>query len=396
MIKRNIERQLEKSMKDFPSVTIYGPRQCGKTTIAKHLFPSFSYANLEDTNTRQLAQRDPYEFFTRFPEPVIIDEIQRVPELLSIVQVRIDKSGKKKGQYILTGSQQIPLKEAVAQSLAGRTSILNMLPLSLEELSNSGIILDRDIQLLAGCMPYMYDNQNIAPSEYYKSYIGTYLERDVAAQNQVHDLYSFERLLSLLSGRIGQLVNESSLALDVGVSVPTIKGWLSILESTHIIYRLRPWYTSRTSQVVKTPKIYFCDTGIAAYLLGIETPSQMTRDPLMGSLFENLIVMEALKAEYDNNIKDSLFFYRNSNGVEVDILHSRPEGLNIYEVKSGQALNKDYLRHINSFKKKFDINKSGVIYSGEDYPSFEENQFINFHNAYSLFTPKEEPFRLSF
>ena len=271
-----------------------------------------------------------------------------------------------------------------------------MLPLSLEELSNSGIILDRDIQLLAGCMPYMYDNQNIAPSEYYKSYIGTYLERDVAAQNQVHDLYSFERLLSLLSGRIGQLVNESSLALDVGVSVPTIKGWLSILESTHIIYRLRPWYTSRTSQVVKTPKIYFCDTGIAAYLLGIETPSQMTRDPLMGSLFENLIVMEALKAEYDNNIKDSLFFYRNSNGVEVDILHSRPEGLNIYEVKSGQALNKDYLRHINSFKKKFDINKSGVIYSGEDYPSFEENQFINFHNAYSLFTPKEEPFRLSF
>lgn len=360
------------------------------------MFPSFSYANLEDTNTRQLAQRDPYEFFTRFPEPVIIDEIQRVPELLSIVQVRIDKSGKKKGQYILTGSQQIPLKEAVAQSLAGRTSILNMLPLSLEELSNSGIILDRDIQLLAGCMPYMYDNQNIAPSEYYKSYIGTYLERDVAAQNQVHDLYSFERLLSLLSGRIGQLVNESSLALDVGVSVPTIKGWLSILESTHIIYRLRPWYTSRTSQVVKTPKIYFCDTGIAAYLLGIETPSQMTRDPLMGSLFENLIVMEALKAEYDNNIKDSLFFYRNSNGVEVDILHSRPEGLNIYEVKSGQALNKDYLRHINSFKKKFDINKSGVIYSGEDYPSFEENQFINFHNAYSLFTPKEEPFRLSF
>ena len=201
MIKRNIERQLEKSMKDFPSVTIYGPRQCGKTTIAKHLFPSFSYANLEDTNTRQLAKRDPYEFFTRFPEPVIIDEIQRVPELLSTVQVRIDKSGKKKGQYILTGSQQIPLKEAVAQSLAGRTSILNMLPLSLEELSNSGIILDRDIQLLAGCMPYMYDNQNIAPSEYYKSYIGTYLERDVAAQNQVHDLYSFERLLSLLSGR---------------------------------------------------------------------------------------------------------------------------------------------------------------------------------------------------
>ena len=396
MIKRNIERQLEKSVKDFPSVTIYGPRQCGKTTIAKHMFPSFSYANLEDANTRQLAKSDPYEFFTRFPEPVIIDEIQRVPELLSTIQIRIDESDGKKGQYILTGSQQISLKEAIAQSLAGRTSILNMLPLSLDELSNSGIILNRDVQLLAGCMPYMYDNQNIAPSEYYKSYIETYLERDIATQNQVHDLYSFERFLSLLSGRIGQLVNESALALDVGVSIPTIKGWFSILESTHMIYRLRPWYTSRTSQVVKTPKIFFCDTGIAAYLLGIETTSQMTRDPLMGSLFENLIVMEALKAEYDNNIKDSLFFYRNSNGVEVDILQSRPEGLNIYEVKSGQALSKDYLRHINSVKKKFDTNKSGVIYSGEDYPSFMESQFINFHNAYSLFIPEEEPFRLSF
>lgn len=396
MIKRNIERQLEKSVKDFPSVTIYGPRQCGKTTIAKHMFPSFSYANLEDANTRQLAKSDPYEFFTRFPEPVIIDEIQRVPELLSTIQIRIDESNGKKGQYILTGSQQISLKEAIAQSLAGRTSILNMLPLSLDELSNSGIILNRDVQLLTGCMPYMYDNQNIAPSEYYKSYIETYLERDIATQNQVHDLYSFERFLSLLSGRIGQLVNESALALDVGVSIPTIKGWFSILESTHMIYRLRPWYTSRTSQVVKTPKIFFCDTGIAAYLLGIETPSQMTRDPLMGSLFENLIVMEALKAEYDNNIKDSLFFYRNSNGVEVDILQSRPEGLNIYEVKSGQALSKDYLRHINSVKKKFGTNKSGVIYSGEDYPSFMESQFINFHNAYSLFIPEEEPFRLSF
>ena len=313
MIKRLIEKQIIQSMKDFPSVTIYGPRQCGKTTTVRNLFPDFSYANLEDMNVRRLAFDDPEGFFARFPEPVIIDEIQRVPELISAVQIRIDKTGKK-GQYVLTGSQQIALKAAVSQSLAGRTAVLNMLPLSVKELVKEGIVLDRDTQLLAGNMPYLYANKGISPSEYYKSYIETYLGRDIAMQNQVHDMMSFERMLHLLASRVGQLLNESSLASDTGISTKVIKGWLSILEATHIIYFLKPWYSSRTNQEVKTPKIYFCDTGIAAYLLGIETPAQMNRDPLMGQLFGNMIIMEALKAEYDNNTIDSLFFFRNSNG----------------------------------------------------------------------------------
>ena len=269
-------------------------------------------------------------------------------------QIRIDRNHRK-GQYILTGSQQIRLKEAVSQSLAGRTSILRMLPLSMMELGREGIRLDRDTQLLVGNMPYMYSNNGISPSEYYQNYVETYLGRDVAMQNQIHDMAAFERLLHLLASRIGQLVNESALASDAGITTKVLKGWLSILESSNIIYQLKPWYPSRTSQIVKTPKLYFCDTGIAAYLLGIETPQQMNRDPLMGQLFENLVVMEALKAEYDSGSIDSLYFFRNSSGIEVDILQKKPEGMHLFEVKSSMSLNKDFVKGISFYAKNMGL-----------------------------------------
>lgn len=393
MIRRQIEAQIIQSMKDFPSVTVYGPRQCGKTTTVKKLFPDFSYANLEDISVRRLAADDPAGFFARFPEPVIIDEIQRVPELLSMVQVRIDRY-RKKGQYILTGSQQISLREAVSQSLAGRTAVLNMLPLSLMELGRENLILDRDTQLLAGCMPYLYVNEGISPSEYYKSYIETYLERDIAMQHHVHDMALFERMLHLLASRVGQLVNESSLASDAGINYRTLQGWLSILESTHIIYRLKPWSLSRGSQEIKTPKLYFCDTGIVSCLLGIETPQQMNRDPLMGQIFENLIVMEALKAEYDCNMIDSLAFFRNSNGIEVDLIHSRPEGRNIFEIKASMTPSRDLLKNTEFFSRKYGAASSAVIYAGEDCPEYLGSRFINFRGAYDCFAMKEEKFRL--
>ena len=212
MIKRRISQDLKIGMEEYPAVTLFGPRQCGKTTIAKELFPSYSYANLEDSQTRLLAETDYQEFFTKFPEPVIIDEIQRVPELLSAIQVRIDLNHKA-GQYLITGSQQIPLKKAVAQSLAGRTLVMNMLPLSLAELSDAGINLDRDTQIVAGFMPFMYKEKGHAPSDYYRSYIDTYLERDIAGINAVQDLSKFRIFLKLLAGRVGQLVNNSSLSV---------------------------------------------------------------------------------------------------------------------------------------------------------------------------------------
>ena len=389
-------------MKDYFSVAIFGPRQCGKTTLVQNLFPQFSYANLEDMNTRALAKNDPEEFFTRFPEPVIIDEIQRVPELLSTVQVRIDKN-KKAGQYIITGSQQIPLKDSVSQSLAGRIAIVQMQPLSLSELKMSGIELDRDVQLVSGCMPFLFSKKGLKPFEYYRNYVQTYLEKDIAQINAVQDLMRFENFMRLLAGRTGQLVNNSAIAGEVGVSSTTIGSWLSILEASHVVYILRPWYENRTSQVVKTPKVYFCDTGLAAYLLGIENPVQMQRDPLMGNLFENLVVSEALKERCNAGAEPNLYFFRNSKGLEIDLILKENRTLTLFEVKSGKALNDEFLKNMKKFREIFadkvsseEKPKGFVIYSGEDYPSYQEFSFVNFSDCGKLFAPKEDAFRLEF
>lgn len=388
-------------MNEYFSVSIFGPRQCGKTTLAKTLFPSFSYANLEDMNVRSLAKNDPEEFFTRFPEPVIIDEIQRVPELLSTVQVRIDKN-QKKGQYLITGSQQISLKSSITQSLAGRTAIVQMLPLSISELYSANIKLDRDSQLISGFMPFLYAESGHSPFEYYKNYVNTYLERDIVQIAAVHDLIRFEKFMRLLAGRVGQLVNNSALATEVGVSSTTIGSWLSILEASHVIYTLKPWFKNRNSQVVKTPKIYFCDTGLVSYLLGIETPEQMIRDPLLGNIFENFVVIEALKTRLNLGLEPNLYFFRNSNGLEIDLILQEQNKLKLFEIKSGKSLNDEFCRNMKNFSAKYNENivsdstKGTVIYSGETYESYKDFGFYNFSKIPQLFESKNQTFRLNF
>ena len=388
-------------MNEYFSVSIFGPRQCGKTTLAKTLFPSFSYANLEDMNVRSLAKNDPEEFFTRFPEPVIIDEIQRVPELLSTVQVRIDKN-QKKGQYLITGSQQISLKSSITQSLAGRTAIVQMLPLSISELYSANIKLDRDSQLVSGFMPFLYAESGHSPFEYYKNYVNTYLERDIVQIAAVHDLIRFEKFMRLLAGRVGQLVNNSALATEVGVSSTTIGSWLSVLEASHVIYTLKPWFKNRNSQVVKTPKIYFCDTGLISYLLGIETPEQMIRDPLLGNVFENFVVIEALKTRLNLGLEPNLYFFRNSNGLEIDLILQEQNKLKLFEIKSGKSLNDEFCRNMKNFSAKYnedivsDSTKGTVIYSGETYESYKDFGFYNFSNIPQLFESKTSTFRLNF
>lgn len=388
-------------MNEYFSVSIFGPRQCGKTTLAKTLFPSFSYANLEDMNVRSLAKNDPEEFFTRFPEPVIIDEIQRVPELLSTVQVRIDKN-QKKGQYLITGSQQISLKSSITQSLAGRTAIVQMLPLSISELYSANIKLDRDSQLVSGFMPFLYAESGHSPFEYYKNYVNTYLERDIVQIAAVHDLIRFEKFMRLLAGRVGQLVNNSALATEVGVSSTTIGSWLSVLEASHVIYTLKPWFKNRNSQVVKTPKIYFCDTGLVSYLLGIETPEQMIRDPLLGNIFENFVVIEALKTRFNLGLEPNLYFFRNSNGLEIDLILQEQNKLKLFEIKSGKSLNDEFCRNMKNFFAKYNEDilststKGTVIYSGETYESYKDFGFYNFSNIPQLFESKNQTFRLNF
>ena len=401
MIQRTIEKHISSLINEYFSVSIFGPRQCGKTTLAKNLFPSFSYANLEDMNVRSLAKNDPEEFFTRFPEPVIIDEIQRVPELLSTVQVRIDKN-QKKGQYLITGSQQISLKSSITQSLAGRTAIVQMLPLSISELYSANIKLDRDSQLVSGFMPFLYAESGHSPFEYYKNYVNTYLERDIVQIAAVHDLIRFEKFMRLLAGRVGQLVNNSALATEVGVSSTTIGSWLSILEASHVIYTLKPWFKNRNSQVVKTPKVYFCDTGLVSYLLGIETPEQMIRDPLLGNIFENFVVIEALKTRLNLGLEPNLYFFRNSNGLEIDLILQEQNKLKLFEIKSGKSLNDEFCRNMKNFSAKYnedivsDSTKGTVIYSGETYESYKDFGFYNFSNIPQLFESKNQTFRLNF
>ena len=270
-------------------------------------------------------------------------------------------------------------------------------------MKDSNIELDRDTQLVAGCMPFLFSEKGHKPFEYYRNYVQTYLEKDIAQIGAVQDLMRFENFMRLLAGRTGQLVNNSALSTEVGVSSTTIGSWLSILEASHLVYILHPWYENRTSQVVKTPKVYFCDTGLAAYLLGIETPEQMQRDPLLGNLFENLVVNEAVKARYNFGAEPELYFFRNSKGLEIDIILKENRVLNLFEVKSGKALNDDFTRNMKKFRTLYPTQVSSgadidgtVIYSGENYDSYNDYAYLNFHQVGNCFMPKTEPFRLDF
>lgn len=390
---RAVTPVLKRLATQYPTVTIYGPRQSGKTTLVRTEFPSYSYANLEDFTTRQLAQNDPYEFFTRFPEPVIIDEIQEVPALLSTVMVRSDEAGKN-GQYIITGSRQLSLKQGI-QSLAGRTAIINLLPFSFQELASAGISLERDEQILAGFMPGIYKTPGIIPSEYYRRYVETYLSRDIL-QQKITNLDRFLEFLQILAGRIGQLVNYTDVANGIGVSGTTIKDWISLLENSHVVYRLHGWYPSRDKQIIKTPKLYFCDTGLVCHLLGIESQAMVRNDRIFGGLFENMVVMEAFKSCYAQNINPDLFFFRNSKGTEIDLIQARDRFTLVpFEIKGAQSISDDFAKNMSKFQGLYPDKVSSdhtVIYSGEDIPSFKGVHYRNYKNCGELFIRKDPPF----
>lgn len=385
MFSRQIQQELAQTAAEYPVVTIIGPRQSGKTTLAQMQFPGYRYANLEMPELRQLATDDPQGFFAQYPAPVIIDEIQRVPELLSYIQARSDKS-KKRGQYILTGSHQVRLREAVSQSLAGRAGLLCLLPLSIEELKNSNAAaLDRDELIYRGFMPRIYQ-ENVDPTRLYRNYFQTYVERDVRQMINIKSLIAFENFMRLLAGRIGQIVNLNSLAGDVGVSGTTLKEWLSVLEASFIIFRLPPYFENLGKRIVKSPKIYFTEVGVAAYLLGIEKAEQVARDPLRGNLFENMVVIEALKARLNAGGDPSLFFFRDNQDHEVDLIFKHGRRLIPIEIKSAMTFNKDFVKRLEYFKKIApDAGNGAVIYAGELSLEVSGNKFVNFTNTASIF-----------
>jgi len=365
MIDRHLKSEFYRLLKEYPIVTLLGPRQAGKTTLARHALPDYHYCNLENPETRQFALDDPKAFLAQYTSGVILDEIQRVPELLSYIQVVVDKSPEN-GRYVLTGSHQLSLREAITQSLAGRTSILNLLPFSVDELSTGGIEFDTfEAYIYQGFLPRIYD-QRQRPTQAYSNYYQTYIERDVRQLINLKDLSLFEKFMKLLAGRAGQLMDYSSLANDVGVAAKTIRHWLSILEASFVVYKLTPYFDNFGKRVVKSPKFYFIDTGLLAFLLGIEKPAQISRDPLIGQMFENLIVIECLKARANQGQLPNLYFYRDSNGNEADIIYQRGRELSVIEVKSSSTYKTTLLKGlVNITKLSPAMTKSYLIYAGE-------------------------------
>ena len=382
MIERAISEIIRTSAEQVPVVTVLGPRQAGKTTLVRELFPGYTYVNLEDRATRELAENDYIGFFSKYPEPMIIDEVQRVPELLSAIQVKVDEDRRKNGRFIIIGSHQPILREAVAQSLAGRTTIHTLLPLSYEEIKNAGRTETLDENLIRGFMPELYLENTREPDVYYRDYLDTYVEKDLRQMISVKDLNAFMRFITLLAGRVGQIVNLSSLSGEVGVSSTTLGQWLSVLEDSFIVFRLQPYFSNISKRIVKSPKVYFVEPGLASYLLGIETARQASRDPLRGNLFENIVVIEAMKARLNDNKEPNLFYIRTEKGTEIDLIQKKEGMLYPYEIKSSMTPVKEFAVNMKSFCEK-EPNAMGmcVIYCGEPYDSYHGCRYVNYLNV---------------
>ena len=380
MIARAIAPVLLESAERFPVVTILGPRQSGKTTLVRALFPKHLYLNLESPETRALAMEDPRSLLRDGEEELILDEVQRLPQLLSWVQVFSDRANRP-GRFVLTGSNQPLLSEAISQSLAGRTSLHRLLPLSMEELGRAGLLSSRDALLVKGFMPRLYD-ASLDPRELYSAYFATYVERDVRRLINVRDLTRFETFIRLLAGRVGQLVNLSALSNDVGVSSTTLGDWLSALEASFVVFRLTPYHVNLGKRLVKTPKLYFTEPGLLSWLLQIETPAQAARDPLLGGIYENLVVVEALKAAHNRDVEPRLSFYRDKSGLEVDLIREYQRRPFAIEIKAASTFTPEMLGALDRFaalqgSAPGSPPGGAVIYSG---PSQESVRGIDIRN----------------
>ena len=337
MISRIAEKTIRNLLRGFPIVTLTGPRQSGKTTLARAVFKNKPYASLEEPDLRQAASEDPRSFLARFPKGAVLDEVQRCPGILSYLQTRVDTDGRM-GLYILTGSQQFGLMSGITQSLAGRTAFVELLPFATRELTGAGKLpANIDAMMLTGGYPPIYDRA-LEPASWYSAYVTAYVERDVRQMLQIHELETFQRFVRLCAGRTGQLLNFSSLATECGITHNTAKAWISVLEASYLIFFLRPHSVNFNKRMIKMPKLYFYDAGLAAWLLGIKTTEQIITHPLRGNIFETFIISELIKSKLNFGEKPSFFFWRDSNGNEVDLIVEQGINLMPIEIKSGRTL----------------------------------------------------------
>ena len=349
MIQREITPILRSLFGKYPVVTVTGPRQSGKTTLCRATFPDLQYVNLERPDTRNFAQEDPLGFLSRLENGAIIDEIQRVPDLVSYIQVQVDEQGRN-GIFVLTGSRQFEVSEAISQSLAGRTGLLRLLPFTIAEVNRFRPEMDIDSMIYGGFYPRIYD-QDIDPIQAYGDYFETYVERDVRQIGEIRQLKEFQRFVQLCAGRTGQLLNLQSLGNDAGISHTTARRWISILEASYILFCLQPFHANINKRLIKAPKMYFYDVGLAAYLMGIENSSQIRSHPLRGHLFENLVVVEALKYRFNRGKRSNLLFFRDSSGLEVDLLCTRGARFAAIEVKAGQTVGRSFFSNLKKLRK---------------------------------------------
>lgn len=381
MIERKIGKELSRLASSYPVVTITGPRQSGKSTLVKWIFPKKSYVSLEETDNRKLAMKDPRSFLARYPEGAIIDEVQRVPDLLSYIQTIVDENNKA-GHYILTGSAQFELLSSITQSLAGRTALLRLLPLSISELYPSKhLIPELENILYSGFYPRIH-NSSLNPREALGFYVSTYIDRDVRTLLNVKDLTQFETFLRLCASRTGQILNLNSLSCDSGINHNTAKSWLTILEASYIVFRLPQHYQNLNKRLIKSSKLYFYDVGLASYLLGIENSKQIATHPLYGALFETFVVSEMLKQRFNSVKESNLYYFRDRTGNEVDLILEREGKVFPIEIKAGRTFALDFFKGLYYYEKlnSASIKTMSVIYGGSESFDVKGNRVLSYRD----------------
>ncbi len=367
MIKRSIAKAITELMLVYPVIAVTGPRQSGKTTLLKSMFEDYRYVSLENPDNRLFAEQDPNGFLELYNQKVIFDEVQRVPSLFSYIQTSVDES-KMMGQFVLSGSQNFSLMKNITQSLAGRVALFKLLPFDFEELQSHNLLpLNYASMIVRGFYPALYDRP-IPTSVFYANYIETYVERDLSELLNVKDIRLFRTFLKLCAGRVGQQLNMTNLANEAGISQQTVKSWLSILESSYIVYQLPPFYKNFNKRLVKSTKLYFYDTGLVSFLLGIKSEKAIHESEFKGALFENMVINEYMKQNYHHNLYHEFYYWRDSNGHEVDLMVSNETAYDIVEIKATKTILPKLFQGLDLLKNigKEIIKQKILVYGGDE------------------------------